>query len=115
MNMTSIDLSQAQIESYSAQGYLVLRASEHGLVDPDALQVWTEQVRSWPRVSGKWMPYDEVNADGEKQLMRTENFVDYHSKFHALLCGEGISRLLKQVSGEVCPHNSGCISAAYAI
>ena len=89
------------IDQFKRDGYLLLRAEEHGLVNPRELQAWTEQVREWPAEKGKWMPYHEVNTDGTRQLMRTENFVDYHPEFHALLCGEAIARILKGLSGEV--------------
>jgi 2-aminoethylphosphonate dioxygenase len=82
-------------------GYPVLRTSEHKLVSPRDLQAWTGEVRDWPREKDKWMPYDEINAKGERQLMRTENFVDYHDRFRGLLYGEPIGEILKQLSGDV--------------
>jgi hypothetical protein len=71
------------------------------LVSPRDLQAWTGEVRDWPREKDKWMPYDEINAKGERQLMRTENFVDYHDRFRGLLYGEPIGEILKQLSGDV--------------
>ena len=99
--MSPLELTPEQIEHYKTQGYLVLRVADHGLVDPDKLKAWTDEVRNWPRVNGKWMPYDEVNESGEKQLMRTENFVDYHEQFKELLCGDDLPAILQQVSGDV--------------
>lgn len=96
-----VTLSPSQIEEYRTQGYLVLRVHEHDLVNPKDLQGWTNEVANWPRVKGKWMPYDEINASGEKQLMRTEKFADYHEQFGKLLFGEGIADILKQLSGDV--------------
>jgi hypothetical protein len=90
-----------QVASYNENGYLILRVGEHQLVDPTALQQWTEEVKAWPREKGKWMPYDEININGERQLMRTENFVDYHPDFRRLVCGEGLGQILKAVSGDV--------------
>ena len=46
------------------------------------------------------MPYEEVNSNGQTQLMRTENFVEYHSDFNAFLCGEKMAALLKQLSSD---------------
>jgi hypothetical protein len=43
------------------------------------------------------MPYDEININGERQLMRTEKFVDYHPEFDAFLRGEGITNVLGQL------------------
>ena len=52
------------------------------------------------------MPYEEINSNGESQLLRTENFVPYHQDFDSFLCGEGMAALLKQLSGDV----SACFS-----
>jgi len=47
------------------------------------------------------MPYEKVNMMVERQLMRTENFVDYHQEFQRLLCGKQIGTVLKQLSNDV--------------
>jgi 2-aminoethylphosphonate dioxygenase len=99
--MAPLQLTSVQVQQYKTQGYLKLRVSEHKLIDPAALKGWSEEVRNWPRVRGKWMPYDEINENGERQLMRTENFVDYHDQFKALLCGDDLPGILKQVAGDV--------------
>lgn len=44
------------------------------------------------------MPYDEITASGERQLMRTENFADFHQGFSSLLHGENLRSILKQVT-----------------
>ncbi|OQV03417.1 hypothetical protein CLAIMM_08465 [Cladophialophora immunda] len=88
------------VQQFHRDGFLVLRAEEHGLVRPEQLQAWTKEVREWPAEKGKWMPYHEVNTDGSRQLMRTENFVDYHPEFHALLCGDALAKILKSISGD---------------
>ncbi|MBE3044427.1 hypothetical protein IMZ48_18035 [Candidatus Bathyarchaeota archaeon] len=103
-NMTT--LTAEQVASYLEQGYLVLRASEHDLVTPEELKEWTDEIANWPRVRGKWMPYDEINAEGQAQLMRTEKFADYHDGYRGLLLGDGLSTLLKQLSGDVSPSSS---------
>lgn len=97
---STITLTPAQIEHFDTQGFLVLRAAEHGLVDPAALQQWTSEVRNLPREKGKWMPYDEITPSGERQLMRTENFADYHPGFQQLLYGEPLRNILGQVTRE---------------
>ncbi|KKK12542.1 hypothetical protein ARAM_003073 [Aspergillus rambellii] len=89
-----------QIASYHQNGFLLLRQSEHGLVNPIELRDWTQQVKSWPREKGKWMPYDEINMNGERQLMRTEKFVDYHAEFKGLVCGEALGNILDTLAGE---------------
>ncbi|KAF2774467.1 PhyH-domain-containing protein [Teratosphaeria nubilosa] len=90
--------AQHQIDQFDQQGFLVLRYDEHKLVDPIALQKWTSEVRDLPRQHGKWMPYDEITASGERQIMRTENFVDFHRGFSELLHGPGLAGVLKQVT-----------------
>lgn len=94
-------LSEAQIEQFHEQGFLIVRVDEHKLVDPIALRQWAIDVRCWPKEKGKWMPYEEVTASGERQIMRTEKYVDYHDKLRDLLCGPALSSVLAQLSGEV--------------
>ncbi|KAJ6095557.1 hypothetical protein N7486_006303 [Penicillium sp. IBT 16267x] len=94
-------LTPEQVASYHKNGYLLLRVNEHQLVDPVALKQWTEDIRAWPRVKGKWMPYDEINIKGERQLMRTERFIDFHPQYKELVCGEKLGAILKAVSGDI--------------
>lgn len=95
-------LSEDQLTFYHDYGYLVLRAKDHVLVDdPSTLKKWAEQVRTWPLDKGKWMPYFEVTASGDRQPMRTENFVDYHEEWKKLICGPGLASILRQLAGEV--------------
>ncbi|KFY72991.1 hypothetical protein V499_06897 [Pseudogymnoascus sp. VKM F-103] len=91
-------VSPEQVAQYNSDGYLLIRAGEHNLVTGEELQAWSKEVQSWPREKGKWMPYDEINENGERQLMRTENFVDYHPKFKALLCGENLRGVIAQLT-----------------
>jgi hypothetical protein len=94
--------TQEQIDFYHKEGYLVLRANEHKLLEnPKDLQVWSEQVKNWPRVPGKWMPYDEKSSKGERILMRTENFVDWHPEFKDLICGKALADILGALAGDV--------------
>jgi hypothetical protein len=65
-------LSPSQIDFYHTQGYLVLKSNEYNLAVPKQLQDCTNEVSKWPCVKGKWMPYNEITASGEEQLMRTE-------------------------------------------
>lgn len=96
-------LTEQQLAQYRKQGFLVVRDSEHRLVNLEDLQRWTREVHSWPKEKGQWMPYDEININGERQLMRTEKFVDYHPEFNAFLKGEGLTKVLGQLSGAVRP------------
>jgi hypothetical protein len=99
--MIGFQLSRTQIAQYHVDGFLLVRSKEHGLVDPVKLHTWVDEVRSWPRETGKWMPYDEINAQGEKQLMRTECFVDYHDELHKLLRGQDLLSVMGQLAGNV--------------
>ncbi|KAJ5376711.1 hypothetical protein N7509_013597 [Penicillium cosmopolitanum] len=93
-------LTPDQVAFYHQNGYLLLRVAEHQLVDPASLEEWTREIQAWPRVKGKWMPYDEINVNGERQLMRTERFVDFHPQYKSLICGEKLGQILKAVSGD---------------
>jgi hypothetical protein len=99
---TMYKLSDEQVAKYREDGYLVVRHSEHNLFDPAELQKWSAEVQGWPKVEGKWMPYDEINTKGERMLLRTEYYVDYHPQFYDLLCGDALLRpLVSQVAGSV--------------
>jgi len=56
-------LNQKQMDSYHEQGFLILRASEYGLLeDPNNLLTWNDGTKNWPRVPGKWISYDEKSS-----------------------------------------------------
>jgi hypothetical protein len=93
-------LTPAQIEHFHNEGYLVLCHNEHNLISPSTLQQWTNEVRELPREKERWMPYDEITATGERQIMRTENFVDFHEGFSSLLHGEALTSILAQLTGD---------------
>lgn len=94
-------LTDDQVAQYHKDGFLLVRAAEHGLVDANDLKAWATEVQSWPKEKGKWMPYDEINVNGERQLMRTEKFVDYHPQFDGFLRGPELRNVLAQLSGAV--------------
>lgn len=95
-------ITDEQLKSFQDDGFLHIRRKDHGLIpDPAEPSRWADEIVSWPREKGKWMPYDELNAKGEKQLMRTENIVAYYPPVKDLLCGEGVFSMLKQLSGKV--------------
>ncbi len=98
--MAQIKLDQSTLDHFYTQGFIILRAAEHRLVNSAELQTWTHEVRDLPREKGKWMPYDEITPDGERQLMRTENFADYHPGFSSLLNGDALRGILFQVTGD---------------
>lgn len=104
--MSSYQLSQEQLAKFHKDGYLVVTAEEHKLVTGLQLKTWANEVYSWPREKGKWMPYDEVNEKGERQLMRTECFVDYHDGLNELLRGDKLAVIMRQLAGEVSPYSA---------
>ena len=99
--MSSYQLSHDQLEKYHKNGFLTVKAKEHNLVTGSELQKWANEIYSWPKERGKWMPYNEINEKGESQLMRTECFVDYHAGLRALLCGEELGSVMRQLAGHV--------------
>lgn len=78
-------LNEDQVARFHRDGFLVIRAAEHGVFPPAQVYDWAYEVKSWPKENGKWMPYDEINIQGDRQLLRTENFADYHAGFDGLL------------------------------
>ncbi|TKA79065.1 hypothetical protein B0A55_02514 [Friedmanniomyces simplex] len=49
--MAPLQLTQDQLDHFDNAGFLILRSDEHKLVDPKALQHWTDEIRSLPRVT----------------------------------------------------------------
>lgn len=87
--------------SFERDGFLHLPREHHDLIaDVNELPKWADEIISWPREKGKWMPYDEVNTKGERQLMRTENIVAHCPPIKDILCGEGLHSLMKQLTGK---------------
>jgi hypothetical protein len=108
VNMSSYHLSRDQLEKYHKDGFLIVQAKEHNLVKGTDLQKWANEIYSWPKEQGKWMPYNEINEKGESQLMRTECFVDYHAGLKELLCGDGLGKVMGQLAGHVSCHFASC-------
>ncbi|QIX00973.1 hypothetical protein AMS68_006490 [Peltaster fructicola] len=96
----ALKLSAKQIERFDVDGFLILRQEEHRLIEPSLLQAWTTEVKSLPRLCNKWMPYDELTSNGTRQIMRTENFADFHEGFASLLHGNELCGILAQVTRE---------------
>lgn len=89
-----------QHASFARDGYLILR-DVLAPAETTALQTWAQEVHDFPRTdSVPWMPYEEVNARGERVLCRTENFANSHAGFDALLRGPKIVGILDQLAQE---------------
>ena len=103
-------ITDEQCTSFESDGFLHIPHEQHNLIgDVNELQNWTEDILSWPRDKGKWMPYDELNTKGNRQIMRTEKVVDYFPPVKLLLCGDKLLSLLKELTGKV----SGCDTNKY--
>lgn len=93
-------LTQQQCDSFRDHGYLVLRDVLSAEETQD-LQQWAQEVHDWPTdASSGWMPYEEINARGERVLCRTENYAAYHAGLNSLLRGSTLLNILKQLAGE---------------
>lgn len=105
-------ITDEQHSSFESDGFLHIPREKHNLIsDTNVLQNWTEEILSWPRDKGKWMPYDEVNTKGNRQIMRTEKIVDYFPPVKALLCGDGVLSILKQLTGKVSEYELNALAS----
>jgi hypothetical protein len=113
-------ITPSQHEFFAKTGYLILRDA-FSLTETTALQHWAQEVHDLPRTpETPWMPYEEVNAAGERVLCRTENYANYHSEFNGLLRGSKLLGILGRLAGEEmllfkeksqsCPHTLPIIS-----
>src|ERR1700710_1086916 len=93
-------ISPEQQKSFEKKGYLVLK----DILSPTetvALQNWAQEVHDLPRTSETpWMPYEEINASGQRVLCRTENYANYHPQFNDLLRGSKMLGILSQLAKE---------------
>ncbi|KAF2674307.1 PhyH-domain-containing protein [Microthyrium microscopicum] len=93
-------VSQEQLKFFDQNGFLIIRdlLSQDEVQD---VQRWTQEVHDWtPTPHSEFMPYEEINASGERVLCRTENFVDAHSGFNGILRSEKLISILGQLAGE---------------
>ncbi|EMC91894.1 hypothetical protein BAUCODRAFT_152254 [Baudoinia panamericana UAMH 10762] len=81
-------LDKEQKSSLDRNGYSIIRdlltASE------------TEELQRWAQE----MPYEEINSDGKRVLCRTENYAGSHAGLNALLRGEHLLSVLRELAGE---------------
>lgn len=94
-----MSLTSEQKQFFEDNGYLLLT----DVLTPEQasnLKTWTYEVKNWPNVKNRHMPYDEVDKTGRRFLCRTENFVDYHPQFNELIRGPKLVGLLEELSGE---------------
>jgi hypothetical protein len=93
-------ISPEQQKFFQDRGYLILR----DILSPAetvALQHWVQEVHDLPRTAETpWMPYEEINASGQRVLCRTENYANYHRDFNDLLRGSKMLSILGQLAKE---------------
>lgn len=92
-------LNQTQMLHWQEQGFIVLTdfLDQH---TKNHLSYWCDELTAWPETPGKWMKYFEKNTNGEKQLCRIENFIDYHPGMNEISRSERTLKLLSDLMGE---------------
>lgn len=94
------DLSESQLAFFEERGYLIIKDCV-SFAETRELQTWVQDVHDLPRtVDCPYIPYEEVNASGDRVLCRTENFANTHSEFGALLRGPKLLGILEQLNGD---------------
>src|SRR5690349_20284586 len=93
------ELNAEQRQSWEKNGYVVLRDFFAADIKQN-LAHWCDELTALPETPGKWMKYFERNAEGDRQLCRVENFIDYHSSFNDLVRGERTLKLLSDLMTE---------------
>jgi hypothetical protein len=92
-------LSDAQKTFWKQHGFIVLtdffaaNVREH-------IEKWCDELTSWPETPGKWMKYFEKNVNGDRQLCRVENFIDYHAEMNEISRGTRTIQLLSDLMHE---------------
>jgi 2-aminoethylphosphonate dioxygenase len=93
-------LTLDQIKDYNTKGYIVL-TNLYNDKEKEQLINFVQEIESWPEEKYKWMKYYEINKlNGQKQLCRTENFIEYHQNLNNLLRKKELTEILAQLVGE---------------
>jgi hypothetical protein len=78
-NQTVYPLSSERVEAFHRDGFMLIDdLLDDGQVQD--LQRWTAEVKSWPNIPDKHMPYEEQRADGSTGLCRTESECERYKK-----------------------------------
>ena len=91
--------NENQMQCLKKHGYVVL----NNYFSPEIknnFAKWCDELTVWPETPGKWMKYFEINAQGERQLCRMENFIDYHPALDVLVRGDRTIKLVSDLMGE---------------
>ena len=93
-------LSDAQIESFHSDGYVVVRKL---FTFEEMLDIcsWTDDIQQWPETPGQHMMYFEQSSrNGERLLNRVENILPYHKQFKQLANSSRLKSSCGQLFGE---------------
>jgi len=92
-------LSESAVCEYERDGFIVL-PNLLSKAEKSHLSHWTQEVQDWPETKGKWMQYFEI-VKGQRQLCRTENYLDYHDGLKSLIEGKltnAVSQCMREPS-----------------
>lgn len=92
-------LTRDQLECWEQNGYVFLPGFFADAVRWP-LASWTQELTEWPETPGKWMKYFEKTKQGERQLCRVENFIQYHDGMNAIVKNQEIFDVLEVLMGE---------------
>ena len=91
-------LTEDQLECWEKNGYLLLK--NYFSTDKFPLDQWVTELSNWPETPGKWMKYFERGANGERQLCRVENFIQYHDGLNSIINSPEIIDILSTLMQE---------------
>ena len=92
-------LDASQLAFWREHRYLKIR---NGLDASECAQLsaWVDDLRERPETPGKWMKYFERSHEGERQLCRVENFIQYHDGLNRLIAGPRTLAMISALFGE---------------
>ncbi|CEK10569.1 phytanoyl-CoA dioxygenase family protein [Legionella hackeliae] len=92
-------LKEAQQQFWKEHGFIKL--TDFFTNDlKESLKYWCDELTALPETPGKWMKYFETNSQGQRQLCRIENFIDYHKSMHDIANGERTLALVSALMNE---------------
>ncbi|XWV25723.1 hypothetical protein QJ857_gp0050 [Tupanvirus soda lake] len=93
-------LTNNQQNDYNKNGYVIL-TDLYTEEEKKLLFNAISEIENWPEEKLKWMKYYEINkTTGQKQLCRTENFIDHHEILRHLLTKKELFDILERLVGE---------------
>ena len=92
-------LTAEQLAFWRANGWLLLPAYlDAG--DRQTLDAAVADLAGRPETPGKWMKYFEPGTQGDRQLCRVENFLEYQPALARLVNGKAMLDLVSELLGE---------------